>query len=138
MKPNSSFIYIGLGIIVLIGLFFIFKPKNSTEVPMPSSTTTTLPSPQITPEVKTFNITVKNRRVVSGPETISVNEGDQVEINITADEDNELHLHGYDLKVDLKKDKLAKLTFKTNLTGRFIYELEKTSTDIGSLEVQPK
>jgi hypothetical protein len=81
---------------------------------------------------------VKNRKLVSGPAILTAIQGDDVTIKITADEDEELHLHGYDKAVDLEKDKPAELHFTANLTGNFPYELEHSSTEIGSLQVQPK
>lgn len=65
-------------------------------------------------------------------------EGDNVEIKITVDEDEELHLHGYNKMVDLTSGKAGKLDFVANLTGRFPYELEHSKTEIGALEVSPK
>ena len=65
-------------------------------------------------------------------------EGDNITIKITSDQEEELHIHGYDNSVDLQKDIPAQLSFTANITGRFIYELEKSETEIGVLEVLPK
>ncbi len=127
MKP---IIFLIVAIVLLGGLFFLIKPQPQIQNITPA----------ITPELKakTFEIVVKDKKVISGPETIKVTEGDEVVIKITANEDEELHLHGYDKSVDLEKDKPAELSFTANLTGRFPYELEKSKTDIGALEVSPK
>jgi preprotein translocase subunit YajC len=133
MKP---IIFLILAVVLLGGLFLLIKPQKQEQNLTKTQTTT----PSVAPEskVKTFDIVVKARKVVSGPETIKVTEGDEVVIKITADEDEELHLHGYDKSIDLEKDKPAELSFTANLTGRFPYELEKSKTDIGALEVSPK
>jgi len=120
-----NFWLIIIGILVLIGLFYLLNPKS------------TAPAQSVT-AAKIFDLVIKNKKLVSGPETLTVTEGDQVIINITDDENEELHLHGYDKSVDLEASKSAQLIFSANLTGRFPYELEKSKTEIGALEVQPK
>lgn len=140
MKINPI-IYAVIAVLVLGGLFFLFKPKQ--QVPAPQTTTTTIeqtttPSPTPQSKVKTFELVVKGKKLVSGLETITVNEGDEVLIKVTSDEAEEFHLHGYDKSVDLEKDIPAELTFTANLTGRFVFELEQSKTDLGAVEVQPK
>ncbi len=140
---KNNLIYLFVGVIVLIGLFYILKPKTAqtpseTSTPTTSSTQPIASSSAQPSASKSFDLVVKNKKLVSGPETLKVTEGDQVTINITNDEVEELHLHGYDKSVDLEANKPAKLEFTANLTGRFPYELEKSKTEIGALEVQPK
>jgi hypothetical protein len=86
---------------------------------------------------KVFNLVVQNRKLVAGSSTLSVTQGDHVTINITIDEAEELHLHGYDLHVDLQKNQPGSLSFIANASGRFPFELEHSSTELGALEVQP-
>jgi len=119
---------------VLGGLFFIFQPK--AKAPTKNSPTVSKTAP--TPAAKTFELVVKNNKLVSGPTTLSVNQGDAVVIKITADVDGELHLHGYDKHIDFKKDQQGELSFVANTAGRFPYELEDTKSEIGALEVQPR
>lgn len=130
-------------IIVLIGLFYILKPKTNsisqfTYTPSSESTPSAQSPSAQNSNVKTFDLVVQNRKLVAGPDTLQVTEGDEVTINITADEDEELHLHGYDKSVDLEASKAASLTFTADKSGRFPYELEHSKTEIGALEVQPK
>lgn len=116
-------IYIIIGLAILAGFYVFAKPKQSA----PSETQT-----------KKFELVVKDKKLISGPETLQVHQDDNIQITITANEDEELHLHGYDISVDLEKDKPATLSFKASLTGRFLYELEKSKIEIGALEVSPK
>jgi len=118
-----------LAVVVLVGGFIVLKPKQTAA---PSQTILQQSQP------KTFELVVKNRQLISGGNTLKVRQGDQVVIRITADEDEELHLHGYDKMVDLQKGVPAELKFTANLTGNFPYELEHSKTDIGSLQVQPQ
>lgn len=141
MKINPI-VWIVAAIIVLGGLFMVFLPKRQTvnnmnvaldqQVASPSADSTT----QL--NAGNFELVIKDKRLVSGPETLKVTEGDTVTIKIISDEDEEFHIHGYDNSVDLEKDRQAEVTFTANLTGRFVYELENSKVDIGALEVSPK
>jgi plastocyanin len=123
------FVYLLIAAVLVVGLFFVLKPKQSAT---PSTNSESLVSP------KDFALVVQNKKLVSGPEILQVNQGDEVNITITSDVVEELHLHGYDKSVDLEKDKPATLSFKADISGRFVYELEDSKVDIGVLEVLPK
>ncbi len=84
-----------------------------------------------------FDLVVEQKKVVSGDTTLSVKKGDVVTITITVDEPEELHLHGYDVSVDLEPGIPATLRFVANITGRFMFEFEKSKTELGAVEVHP-
>lgn len=88
-------------------------------------------------EEKQFTLVVQNKKLVSGPTTITVNQGDIVTIHITNDADEELHVHGYDKSIDLQANKEAVLKFTADASGHFPYELEGSKTEIGALDVSP-
>jgi hypothetical protein len=125
---KRTILFLGIAAVLLVGLFFIIKPASST------------PGTDKTPVLtnKVFEIVVQNRKIVSGGNTLQVNEGDNVTLNFTVDEGGEVHLHGYDKMVELQKNVPGAITFTANLTGRFPFELEASKTDLGILEVQPK
>ncbi len=134
---KNNLIYLIVGVLVLSGLFYVLKPKSTTPLVTvsPSTESTTSAQPNST---KSFDLVVKGKKIASGSGDLKVTEGDQITINITNDEDEELHLHGYDKSVELQANKPASLSFTANLTGRFPYELEKSKIEIGALEVTPK
>ena len=119
---KAKYLIFAIAAIALIGGFIAFKPK----------TTDTQPKTVIA------IVVVKNKKVVSGPTTINANQGDTVDIKITNDQAEELHLHGYDKKLELEANKQAELSVKANLTGSFEYELEHSSTTLGHLQVEPR
>lgn len=138
---TTQLIYIALGIILLTGLFFVLKPKQANNGQLqPPVEKVQSASPSASPQsnVKTFELVVKQEKLVAGPSTIKVAEGDEVVIKITSDEPEEFHIHGYDEFVDLEANIQAELSFTANKTGRFIFELEKSKTDLGAIEVSPK
>ncbi len=131
MKTNQLIILLG-GVILLVGLFLVTKPKQPNNIPQEPQTSAALPQP------KTFELSIKNKKLSSGSETINVTEGEKVVLKITSDIQEELHLHGYDISVDLEKDTPAELSFTASISGRFVFELEKSKTDLGAVEVAPK
>lgn len=139
MKINQI-IYVILSIVVLAGLFFVFKPEKQQETSSQPEATQSIQSESPAPEsnVKTFELVIAGKKIVTGLETLKVTQGDEVTIKITADENEEFHVHAYDNSVELEKDKQAELSFVANLAGRFSFELEKSKTELGALEVVPK
>jgi hypothetical protein len=73
------------------------------------------------------------------PDRISVQQGDRVTMNVTVDRKEEIHLHGYDIPFAAEKagDTVSR-TFTADKTGNFTIEIEETSTELGSLQVQPR
>lgn len=142
---KNTYILIAIAIVVLVGLFYFLKPHTTvapattkTQTGVMSDTAADTVTPPTVPTTKTFELTVKDLKLASGPQTITVNDGDNVTIKITSDKEEELHLHGYDKMVDLAPNVPAELNFDATITGRFEYELEHSSTQIGVLEVLPK
>ncbi len=113
--------------VILLGLFAVFSRYQK-----PAS------SPSVQNSVKTFELSIKDKKLVSGPSIIKVNHSDTVVLRVKSDDVEELHLHGYDKSVDLEKKKTSELKFTAALTGRFPFELEKSKTELGVLEVLPK
>lgn len=91
-----------------------------------------------TPVQKSFTLVVEGRKLVMGPSVLSVTQGDVVTIHITVDEEEELHLHGYDKSIDLEKGKEGSLVFDASASGRFPFELERSKTELGAVEVAPR
>lgn len=132
MKRNSI-IFIAIGIVILLGIFFVPKPEEPT-----NETRNKQDTPKTAVSIfKSYDLLIKNRKIVSGQNNITVKKGDEITIHVTADEKDELHIHGYDESVELEPDKKVTLRFTANLTGRFPFELEGSKTDLGVIEVQP-
>lgn len=70
---------------------------------------------------------------------IEASQGDTVRFQVTnsADEAQEVHVHGYDLSYDVQPGETRTISFPAKLTGRFEIEFEATATQIGDLTVNP-
>jgi hypothetical protein len=108
---------VGIGIVALLGLLIIFKPLGGATLVTGAYAQTS--------QVRQFAVTIKNRKVTSGPTLIRVTQGDSVEIVLTADEGAELHLHGYDVLLQLEPNVPGKLAFDANIGGRFPLEAHR-------------
>lgn len=68
---------------------------------------------------RSFALDIQNGHVATDKRTIRVTEGDRVELRWTTDEAVELHLHGYDIRLDLKPGAPRTMTFEAHAAGRF-------------------
>jgi hypothetical protein len=84
-----------------------------------------------------FDIVVKDGRLVSKRRVLVVHRNDDVILRITSNGADQFHLHGYNLLVDLAPGRTTTLRFRAKLTGRFTYELHTTELELGALEVYP-
>ncbi len=62
--------------------------------------------------------------------------GSTVSIEVTSDVADEVHLHGYDKKVDVTPDAPATLTFTADIPGIFEVELESRAIKLIDLAVR--
>lgn len=72
---------------------------------------------------------------VSGPEVIEVALGEEVDVWILSDLDDELHVHGYDLYFDLEAGVPFNLSFPADVPGVFEVEVHTGHTLLFELEV---
>jgi FtsP/CotA-like multicopper oxidase with cupredoxin domain len=137
-------------LVVLVIAFVVLSPGGSDKktptttvaATAPSGTTSTTggavqgePAP---PAPSYTTITVRGGQPVGGIKKITINKGDTARIEITSpDTTSEIHLHGYDLKRNLKAGGSVRYTFVAKTDGIYVIELEGTGTQIGSLVVEP-
>lgn len=88
------------------------------------------------PQDRTFDVSITETGMT--PREIEVVEGDRVTLRLSADRQTAFHLHGYDLKADIRPDAPATLEFRADQTGRFEIEDETTEEELGVLIVEPR
>lgn len=69
-------------------------------------------------ETVRVEIRIENRKVV-GDQVIRLTQGQRVEIVWITDEAAELHMHGYDIRVEISPNAPAEMSFTAHATGRF-------------------
>ena len=73
---------------------------------------------------------------VEGGGRKQVTKGQNVTLRVTSDVVDEVHVHGFDKKVDLVVGQAVDLTFKADASGVFEVELEKKGLKLLDLEVK--
>jgi len=68
---------------------------------------------------RVIEVRIENRQVVAPRQSIRITEGDLVELVWTSDEATELHLHGYDLELQVRPGEPADMVVEAHATGRF-------------------
>ncbi len=73
-----------------------------------------------------------------GPETLTAYQGDTVQLDVFSDQDDAMHVHGYEKHLVLPSGATAVLRFTAENSGRFMLELHGSDLQFGSLEVYPR
>lgn len=123
------------------------KPTATTPAPTTSTPTATAPgtptasaSPTATPTPTpvadvVIDITVAGGKVSTADRTVKIKRGQSVALTITSDQADEVHVHGYDLTLDLVAGKPTTIKFDADQTGKFEVELHEAGTVLVRLEV---
>jgi len=101
-----------------------------------ASTTTATTTTTAAAKPVVVSIVVENGAPKGGIVRATVNKGDHVVLVVKSDVADEIHLHGYDKKVNVAAGGTARLPFVANIPGRFEAELESRSVQIADLTVQ--
>jgi hypothetical protein len=67
---------------------------------------------------------------------VKLAKGDLVTIKVTSDAEHEIHIHGYDKKIEVKPGVVERVTFKADQTGSFLVEVEDTGAELFHLQVK--
>ena len=84
----------------------------------------------------TFNLSVTGAKQIS-PTDLQAHKGDHITINITSDQDGEVHLHGYDIAFEMTTGQTVTQSFTADKTCTCDIEWEETSMHLGTLTVSP-
>ena len=75
--------------------------------------------------------------VVGGVQTIEATSGEEVTMTVTSDVEEELHVHGVDLREELPPGEEVEVSFTPQAEGVFEIELHDSGTQMANLEVSP-
>lgn len=90
---------------------------------------------------KAFNLTIQGGQVVGDTKSVRVTEGDKVTLNMISDAAIEVHLHGYDIEVEVTPGVPAHISFDAFATGRFpvsVHGAGQHESTLLYLEVYPR
>ncbi|MCW2996960.1 MAG: hypothetical protein JWN65_509 [Solirubrobacterales bacterium] len=112
---------------------------DATTTATQSTTTTAAPSTTAPAPAKPAIpvVTVRGGKPVGGIKKLNVAKGDAIRFTVKSDVADEVHVHGYDIKKDVKPGKSVTFAFKAGIDGIFEVELEGAHEQIASLKVSP-
>jgi FtsP/CotA-like multicopper oxidase with cupredoxin domain len=153
VRSPAARIAVAIGtVVVLVVLFLVLRGSNDEEAASASTsstTTTRAAEPTTTAPTTTARATtaspanaVRIEIAVKGGNVFAsrppeVKKGDRVELIVSADVSDEVHVHGYDLMKDVAPGAPARISFRATIVGRFEVELEDRKLQILEFEVRP-
>lgn len=128
--------------------FIALKPDDKSRTSIPDTTpvtqssagstpATTTTEPQPPPAQKAKIIRVKNGAPVGGVKKITVKQDDTIRFTVSADQAENVHLHGYDIEKPVGPGANARFVVPAKITGVFEVELENAGVQIAKLTVEP-
>jgi plastocyanin len=113
------------------------SPAAVAGSPGTSAATTPTAAPATTPAggVVEIKVEISGGRIVPRPSVHKVAKGRTVRIMVTSDENDELHVHGYDREVKLKAGRSATVEFTADQAGRFEVETHESGLQLFQLQV---
>jgi hypothetical protein len=68
---------------------------------------------------------------------LTYTQGERVRFRVRSEQDDEVHVHGYDIEKPLKAGQPLTIAFKATINGIFEIELHHANVQIGQLTVEP-
>jgi FtsP/CotA-like multicopper oxidase with cupredoxin domain len=106
----------------------------------PTAAATATAEPQEASPAATATPTADPGPLLTGDEEqeIDVTEGQTVRFRVKAAEDEEMHVHGYDIERAIPAGRTVPVTFKATITGIFEIEFHHSGALLARLKVEPK
>lgn len=133
-------------LVVLAALWFGLRPPPTpvpTPVPGPSSSSASPssasePAPTVSAAAAPRRFELQPPPAGAAAPVLQAQVGDAIELQITSPQDDELHLHGYDLSLALRAGVPGTLRFEAAHAGRFDLELHHANVELAVLEISPR
>ena len=110
----------------------VLRSRGSTQPDFSWAFTTNASSSATTPTVR-----VVDAKPQGGVKKLTCQKGGTVKFRVVSDTADEIHVHGYDFHKDVAKGGSVTFDFPAKIDGRFVVELEGSSTQIAELDVNP-
>jgi hypothetical protein len=142
MSRTQRLLLLAVAVVVIVVGFVVLSPGGDDQN---ATTTATSPAGPRTvtatpvPEPVLATIDVRGGKPVGGIKTITARKGERLLVSVTSpDTTDEVHLHGYDIKRNLRAGGRVTFSFTATAEGIFEMELESTATQIAKLVIQPR
>lgn len=154
MQSNRSRVTLAVvAVAVAVVAFLVLRPSDDEE-PASTPSASQEPAPKEEPgsegggakpsddkgpasgtddEANTFRLEADGGEVAA----VEVFKGEEVRLIVSADTEDEVHVHGYDEFADVAPGEPAEIEFTADIEGIYEVELEGSHTQIARLEVRP-
>ncbi len=133
----------GLGVAVLVLLAACASGSDSAKTADSSTATSGSPSagiasgePNPAAPVVVVNVSVRDGKVAPEPHRVDVKLGANVRLQVTSDEDDVLHVHGFDVEEPLEAGHTTTVELTADQPGVFEVETHETELELLQLEVR--
>ena len=142
-----------VGVVVAVALFLLLKDDTADEdstVPTTTSAATTdegstdgtgneqEPEKQPKPEEPELPVVeIKDGKPVGGVQELEFKSGEEARFEVVADAPDELHLHTYDLYIDVGPGKPTEVKFDADIEGLIELESHSTGELLAEISVVP-
>lgn len=106
------------------------EPTSTEAGAQPTSTDTPADGEQV------ISVSVAGGNVNPPPGPVDVQLGSTVVVEVTADADDEIHVHGYDITAPVQAGQPSRVTIMADAPGQFEVELHSNSLVLLTLRVQ--
>lgn len=113
------------------------SPSGSSvpATPRPSETPATTRKPSSPAADTTIAVVIADGKVSPNAENVRVKEGQTVQVTITSDVDESIHVHGYDQTAEASPGKPGAVTFTADVKGVFEIETHESAKLVAKLIV---
>ena len=151
MSSGARLSFLAIAVVILVVAFVALRPSSDdpeTTADAPTATATATATATTTPDAAetetptptpTPKPTVDPGPVLTGSKVVKLryDKGETVRFQVRSPEDEEVHVHGYDIKKDVKAGETEKVSFKATIDGIFEIEFEHSAQQIAELRVDP-
>jgi len=149
MSSGARLSFLAIAVVILVVAFVALRPSSddpettadaptatatATATSTPDAAETETPTPTPTPKP-----TVDPGPVLTGSKVVKLryDKGETVRFQVRSPEDEEVHVHGYDIKKDVKAGQTTPMSFKATIDGIFEIEFEHSAKQIAELRIDP-
>lgn len=113
---------------------------SAAATPSATPTPSTTPTPSVSsgpadPAALTIAVTLADGKVTPSGEKLAVDKGQKVVINVTSDHDDAIHIHGFNIELEVKANQPATISFVADEVGSFEVESHHPEKIIAILNV---
>jgi heme/copper-type cytochrome/quinol oxidase subunit 2 len=138
MSNAQRVLLLVVGAAIVVVALIVLSPSSDNNDNATPAITTPNGSTATTAAANIKVVNVQGGKPVGGIQTITAHHNDIVRFQVASpDTTSEVHLHGYDIKRNLKAGGHVTFVFKAANEGVFEAELEGTSTQIIKLVIEP-